>query len=399
VDGFSSRLLADGAWCWWTKPRATVVDGDLYLGVIDEVGQIVVAAIESDGNTRSRTVLARIEDDDHNNPALLVDRERPPLCAYARHDEEPFVRLRVGRRPLDVTAWGPERRIRFPGVTSYAQLHPFGDRLLLFSRAGVTAWCVARSEDWGATWTEGVPFIALDTDQEVYMPTVLLPDRRTVRVAISGHPKQYRPRPVRDVFACVVDLETGDITRPADGARIGNVLTGEGLPLTEAVLDLAHGPPSGRTLNLFDVGRGECFEIGFATKLAGDEATVDGAYQVATLTDDGWRTERVAPTGGVFGYIHAGMYVGGLAFPPAGPSGRVTLSREEDGRWHLEEWSRDASGLWHPALLTPPGAVRLVRPWAVEGEGAPGYLALELERYGDSYVGTRSHVAGPFVTG
>ena len=229
----ASRLLADGAWCWWTRPRATVIDGVAYLGAIDEAGGIVVARIAADGRVATRTELARVEDDDHNNPALLVDRERSAICAYARHDEEPFVRLRIARDPLDLTEWGPEQRVGFPGVASYAQLHPFGDDLVLFSRAGVTAWCVARSGDWGRTWSEGVPFIALDTDQEVYMPTALLPDGRTVRVAISGHPKRYERRPVRDVFACLVDLDSGDITRPGDGAVIGNVRTGEGLPLTE----------------------------------------------------------------------------------------------------------------------------------------------------------------------
>jgi len=399
MAGPAARLLVDGAWCWWTKPRATVVDGDVYLGVIDEAGSIVVARIDREGREVTRTELARVEDDDHNNPALLVDRTRPPLCAYARHDEEPFVRVRIGRRPLDLSEWGPEGRIEFPGPVSYAQVHAFGDRLLLFSRAGVTAWCVARSDDWGSTWTEGVPFIALDTDQEVYMPTALLPDGRTVRVAISGHPKQYERRPVRDVFACLVDLETGDVTRPGDGARIGNVHTGEGLPLTEDSLELAHRPPAGRTLNLFDVGRGDRFEIGFATKLAGDSATVDGAYEVALLLDDGWRTERIAPTGGIFGYIHAGMYVGGLAFPSGGPSGRVATSRERDGEWFLEEWSRGDDGGWEAAALTPPGRVRFVRPWAVEGPEASGYLALELERYDGSYLATRSHVVGPVAVG
>lgn len=399
MDARAPRLIADGAWCWWTKPRATVIDGETYLGVIDEAGAIVVAHLDLDGRETVRAELARVEDDDHNNPALLVDRERPPICAYARHDEEPFVRLRIGARPLDLAEWGPEQRVGFPGVTSYAQLHPFDDRLLMFSRAGVTAWCVARSDDWGRTWSEGVPFIALDTDQEVYMPTALLPDGRTVRVAISGHPKRYERRPVRDVLVCLIDLETSDITRPGDGVRIGNVRSGEGLPLDESSLELAHRPEPGRTLNLFDVGRGERFEIGFASKREGDRATVDGAYEVAALTADGWRTEHLVASGGIFGYIHAGMYVGGLAFPSAGPSGRVAIARESDGTWHLEEWTRGDDGVWQPAPLAPPGRSRLVRPWALEGAAARGYLALELERYDGSYVGTRSHVVGPVPVG
>ncbi len=127
----------------------------------------------------------------------------------------------------------------------------------------------------------------------------------------------------------------------------------------------------------------------------------DAVYHVASLRDGVWHCEDVAPAGQKFGYIHAGLYVGGVAFPDRAAAGQIYLTREQDGLWHFELWQRDAAGSWSGTDLVVPGATRLTRPWAVSPPaGAVGAVALALERYADdSYYGSLSHLVGAALPG
>jgi BNR repeat-containing family member len=388
-------LVDDLAWCWWTQPRATRLGDLLYLGGIDSGGAVFAATWDARDGTARKTVLAQLESDDHNNPALVAEPGRPLLALYSRHDADDALRYRIGTRPGDISEWEDERALRFDGVVTYAQAHVRGDEVHLFTRVGDTRWGYASSPDWGRTWSDPVDFLSLETDQETYMPTALLPDGRTLRVAVAGHPKNYERRPWHEIRACAVDLAAGAVTLPSGGAAVANLRDGTGLPLPGAQLELVHRSPSDRTLNVLDVGDGERFEVAFSSKLAGDASTRDARYHVAHDRAGGWAVEDIAPAGAIFGYIHAGFYVGGIVFPHRTPGGRAYLSREDAGVWHLERWDRDVGGSWAPTPVFEPSGLRIVRPWPVRNP-LPGLevVALALERYGDDYLNTRSHLVG-----
>jgi hypothetical protein len=228
------------------------------------------------------------------------------------------------------------------------------------------------------------------------MATALLADGRTMRIGVSGHPKEYEKKPLHDVWACQVDLETGVVTLPSSGREIGNLKTGAGMPLGYPALELVHHTEAERTTNLFDVSSGPVFEIGYVSKIKDDHSTRDAKYHVASLRDGRWLVEDVAPAGTKFGYIHAGLYVGGVAFPERAAGGQVYLTREADGVWHFELWQRGAAGPWTGTDLVEPTATRLTRPWAVSPPAQQlGVVALALERYADdSYYGSLSHLVG-----
>jgi len=228
------------------------------------------------------------------------------------------------------------------------------------------------------------------------MPTAMLEDGHTLRVAASGHPREASKKPLHDIWACLIDLETGDITTPSSNQLLGNLRTGEGLPLNYDRLELVARTPADRTANLFDVSSGPIFEIGYVSKIKDDFSTRDAHYHVASLRDDRWLVDNVAPAGQKFGYIDAGFYVGGVAFPDRAPPGQVYLTREADGLWHLELWRRDTEGRWHGTDLVRPGPARLTRPWALTNPTAElAVVALALERYADdSYYGSLSHLIG-----
>jgi hypothetical protein len=384
------------AWCWWTRPRATRIGNHIYFAGLDHDGAMIAARYDLAARTTQRARLAQFEDDDHNNPALLAVAGKPLVCFYSRHDAEEGLRYRISTEPLSLDSWQPEQLLSFGGSTTYAQVHDVDGELHLFTRVNETRWGWRQSRDWARSWSPPRDFLAFDTDQQVYMATALLADGRTMRVAVSGHPKEYEKKPLHDVWACLVDLKTGAVTLPSSGDEIGNLKSGAGMPLDYRALELVRRTAPERTTNLFDVGSGPVFEIGYVSKIKDDLSTRDARYHVASLRDGGWRIEDIAPAGRKFGYIDAGLYVGGVAFPERLASGQVYLTREQDGLWHLELWRRDASGVWTGTDLVTPERTRLTRPWAVSPPAEDlAVVALALERYADdSYYGSLSHLVG-----
>ncbi len=390
-------LISNMAWCWWTRPRAVRIGDAAYFGALDSAGHMLAAKLDLATGASEKFLLAGFEDDDHNNPALVTTPDKPLVAFYSRHDEDDALRVRVSARPLDISEWGPETVLTFNGATCYAQVHPIGDELHLFTRVSETRWGYAMSPDWAKSWGPTRDFLRFDTDQQVYMATVLLPDGHTMRLGVSGHPKEYEKKPLHDVWAAVVDLRSGDVTLPSgDSTPIANLRTGQGLPLDYRALELVQKTPADRTVNMMDVSDGPVFEIAFTSKIKDDHSNRDARYHVAALRDGGWQVETVAMAGKRFGYIHAGFYVGGAAFPDRTPGNVVYVTREDGGLWSLERLTRGADGVWQPHILIPPQETRLTRPWAVTNP-APGLevVALALEHYpDDSYYGTLSHLVG-----
>lgn len=389
------RLIENLAWCWWTRPRASRVGDALFIGGIESGGGIVAAKINLKTRQIERARLAQFEDDDHNNPALLAVGGKPLICFYSRHDAKEGLRYRISKSPLSAAEWGPEQTLTFNGSTTYAEVHVAGSEIHLFTRVDEIRWGWRMSADWGNSWSEARDFLSFDTDQQVYMGSALCADGRTLRIGVSGHPKEYEKRPLHDVWAAQVDLVTGVVTTP-NGKLLGNLRSGENVPLNYSALDLVQKTAPERTVNLLDVSSGPVFEIAFVSKVKDDLSTRDAQYHVASLRDGAWQIETVAPAGAKFGYIDAGLYVGGMAFPEQAPAGIVYLTREAEGLWHLEEWHRRAGGHWAGADLVAAGPVRLTRPWPVTPPTPSlSVVALELERYADdSYFDTRSHLIG-----
>ena len=390
------RVVDDMAWCWWTRPRATRIGNHVYFAAMDHAGGMIAARYEIGTGLTERVKLAQFEDDDHNNPALLAVEGRPLVCFYSRHDAEEGLRYRISKSPLALDDWQPEQLLTFEGSTTYAQVHNVAGTLHLFTRVNETRWGWCMSTNWAQTWSAPRDFLSFDTDQQVYMATSLLADGHTLRVAVSGHPKEYEKKPLHDVWACLVDLETGVVTLPSSAREIGNLKTGAGMPLDYSALELVHKTAPDRTANLFDVSSGPVFEIGYVTKIKDDMTTRDGWHHVASLRDGHWVVDDIAPTGRKFGYIDAGLYVGSIAFPERAAGGQLYLTREAEGLWHFEYWLRGADGKWNATQLAAPGPQRLTRPWPVSPPSPKlSVVALGLERYADdSYYGSLSHLVG-----
>jgi hypothetical protein len=133
------RILGQGGWSWFADPRALYYAGRQYAGWADRRGRVNVGQYN---NGSARTVAVALFDhvDDHDNPSLSL-RPDGRLMVFFSHHAEDQIHYRVSSRPLDITAWGPERSVPTRRVGKWGNTYPNpirlpaeGNRLLLFWR-------------------------------------------------------------------------------------------------------------------------------------------------------------------------------------------------------------------------------------------------------------------------
>ena len=119
-------------------------------------------------------------------------------------------------------------------------------------------------------------------------------------------------------------------------------------------LELVHDTPADRTVNLFDVSSGPVFEIALHHQDQGRHSTRDAPLSRRRLCAGRWSTEDIAPAGAKFGYIDAGLYVGGMAFPDRAPAGHLPHARSEPASGTSSAGTRRRPAFGTARDLVPP---------------------------------------------
>ncbi len=104
-------LTQDGAWCWFADPRAIYYEGEkkqTYFSWITTEGDIVVASYNHEtGEYNQKTVWAKWQSDDHDNPSLLIRDDGRLIIFFAKHFGPPIKRC-ISTNPEDITSWGED---------------------------------------------------------------------------------------------------------------------------------------------------------------------------------------------------------------------------------------------------------------------------------------------------
>ena len=79
-------LTDDGAWCWFSDPRAIYVNGQVITGWVMSNGTVEAAFFNIEKQTiQTDELYYRLERDDHNNPAFVKTTNGTVLAMYTRH--------------------------------------------------------------------------------------------------------------------------------------------------------------------------------------------------------------------------------------------------------------------------------------------------------------------------
>ncbi len=214
VRGQFHELNDNGAWSWFMDERVIVDKGRLIVGSVrahgkfaDKTlpgwGNVELAVMDMKSGATSKVVLhENLEQDDHNNPGLLVLCDGRYLAAYSKHGQETTVYYRISTNPGDPLMWEDEKQFRTPGTMgsfakdSFTYCNPMrlsseNNRTYLFHRSHGLDPNYLLSDDDGRTWRYGGK---LYVGRDGYSPYTkyISNNRDTIHfVATEDHPRNF----------------------------------------------------------------------------------------------------------------------------------------------------------------------------------------------------------------
>lgn len=161
-------VCGDGAWCWFSDPRAVYVDGVIIGGAVDKEGNIMAFSYNPETGERASFKLHdKLDYDDHANPSFLVLPDKRIATFYSAHGgtSNSPIYYRVTRRPADISDWEDEGRItpKIKGplgncYTNPVQLSEEKNRIYLLSRGANFKPTLTFTDDL-KTWSDGMTLI------------------------------------------------------------------------------------------------------------------------------------------------------------------------------------------------------------------------------------------------
>ena len=377
AEQFAS-FTSDGAWCWFSDPRAVYHDGKLYAGWMTSNGSVQVGVFDPRGGGAPTvvTLAERFEVDDHDDPSLLFLPDGRLAVFYALHAAGDL-HLRLAGHPGGLREWTPDRTLGFdPGGSPRGVT--YSNPMLLASEANAfyVFWrgtdykpTFAVSTDLGATWSGPRTLIRRVGSSDDVRPYVKYWNDRRERIDFlftDGHP---RNEPANSVY--FLRYERGAFTK-ADGTRVGTVAD---LPFDPAQCDRIYdGATAGRAW-IWDLAEDrEGRPVAVYTRLPTER---DHRYHYARWDGSRWFDREIVAAGRWFPRTPVGEeepephYSGGGALDHRDP-GTVYLSRPVNGVFEIERWSTpDGGEHWSSAAVTSGSQTDNVRP-VVAANAPPG---------------------------
>lgn len=178
VAGQFQVLNDNGAWSWFMDERAIVDRDQLVVGSVRANGRFEQSSLPGWGNvelsilslrkgTTNRVLMhEHFEQDDHNNPGLIVLGDGRYLAAWTKHGQESRIYYKISKHPGDATAWDATREFATMGAAgtfrgdSVTYCNPFRlssepGRVYLFHRGVGLDPNYLLSDDDGRTWRYG----------------------------------------------------------------------------------------------------------------------------------------------------------------------------------------------------------------------------------------------------
>lgn len=359
----AALLVEDGAWCWFADPRAVRRGDTTFIGFVDRTGSVKIAAYDhKTGGLNVVTLHEKLNRDDHANPAILIRNDGRLMVFYSGHSRAPM-RLRVSKKPLDITEWGKETSLPSRGAVTYpnpAQLIREKGRIYLLHRGsgqGGSGNVFVTSDDGGTTWSKPRCLIA---GSRPYFKMVSDGVGRIHLAYNNSHPHNY----VNNVYyLCYHD----GALRKADGTKIKDL---DQLPIKPEEGDLVYDAKA--------VGKGRAWVWDIALDDGGQPVIVYAtipdrkhhAYRYARWDGTRWQDREVLADAG--GYINGSRewcYSGGIYLDHE-DTNVLYLSRQVGDGFQVERWTTsDAGKTWAKTMLAPAADAehKNVRPFVVRG--------------------------------
>ena len=376
-----SSFTFDGAWCWFSDPRAVYFEGQhkrTYAGWIDRYGDVCIGSYDhASGRIDTKVIYDGLQVDDHDDPSILFDDQGRLLVFFNKHGGPNPLYFCKSENPEDIGNWGPVKRLALNDTALYkdmwdtytytntVKLSEEDGRIFLFWRGIDNKPNYATSDDDGETWTKGRIFI---------LPDRLYPNRRPYLKVFSngrdvihfaftdGHPRKESQNSIYYMY-----YRDGGLYH-ADGEKIGNLGDEVAPRMADCVYDAI---PSEEKAWIWDVAENESgYPVIAYAKFPDDSNHV---YCYASWDGKTWNNKDLVNAGPWFPETMEGQeerepnYSGGMNIDHENTN-TLYLSIKRDSVFEIEKWETGNRGKsWKASRITNGSSKNNVRPVAVRG--------------------------------
>ncbi len=384
-------LTDNGAWCWFSDPRAIYFEGKhrrTYAGWVDSAGSIMVGFYDHDlKSIETKALRNHLEKDDHNNPSLFIDNEGKLMVFYSKHDTQEPIYMDRARNAEDISAWDPVDELGLNDSVVYAglsntytytnicQLADEENKLYLFWRGADHKPNFSTSVDNGKNWDRGKILILPDRIYKDRRPYLKMAsnNKDVIHFAFTdGHPREevtnsiYYSKYYKGAFY------------KANGDKIADW---SGLPLKPQNSDVVYDAvKSGEKAWIWDVAEnGEGDPVIVYSRFPNDSTHV---YYYSVWDHQQWSNHALINSGRWFPQTRPGEierepnYSGGIVLDHEDPS-TVYLSRVENGKFEIEKWATRNQGKdWNILEMTKNSEFDNVRPFVIRNHATQDSLTV-----------------------
>ena len=101
-------ITRDGAWCWFSDPRAIYVDDKMFGGFVDKEGSIWAFCYDpSTCQSKQYKLFNKLDYDDHANPSIMALSDQRLVLFFSAHvgTKNSPIYYAVSKYPSDISSW------------------------------------------------------------------------------------------------------------------------------------------------------------------------------------------------------------------------------------------------------------------------------------------------------
>jgi rhamnogalacturonyl hydrolase YesR len=371
-------ITFDGAWCWFSDPRAAYHDGKTFAGYVNSFGDIEIAAYEhSTGLTETKVLHRFLNKDDHANPSLLFLPDGKIMVFYTKHSTccggvGPFEMFyRISEKPYDISEWSEEMVTsqNTEGWAAYCYSNPVllseeEDKIYLFWRGGNFRPNFSVSSNQGISWSNAKTLINHKAAQKNVRPYMKVTGNGKNKIHFAftdGHPRDEAFNSIYYMY-----YRNGKLFK-ANGEEITSM---DNAPVSpEQTHQVYNAKKTDNRAWIWDVAEDDDGNPVIVYAVFPNDST--HLYYYSRWKNNTWITYELVNAGKWFPETPEGQtepephYSGGIVLDHEDPS-IIYLSRSINDRFEIEKWQTKSGGKsWKVYPITADSENDNVRPFAV----------------------------------
>jgi len=360
----TKKIFGNGAWSWFSDPRAVRYVGSsdkTYIGYVNSSGDVIVSSYDNaNGTTVNFTLKSAYHVDDHINPAILIRPDGKIQCFYSKHSNGDTILSRISSSAEDISAFDSEFTVynTVVGAFGVAYVNPVylsaEAKYYLFWRAGDRSQYYATSTD-GITWSGGAEMLGNSPDRPYLKYTSNGVDRIDFCYT-NGHPNE-ETNSIYHVY-----YKSGNFYK-TDGTLIKAIAS---LPLAVSDGTRVYDGTTTNSWNWDIATDANGYPvIVFATF----PTTSDHRYWYGRWNGTAWVVNQITPAGQGL-YAAEIYYSAGISLDHDNPS-IVYLSKKYGNSYRLYQYETLNNGAsWTKELITESGGTLTIRPVSINNHGS-----------------------------